>query len=125
MSAGNFVLSRYETNSPGLGGIIMPIKVQPETIALVVGGVNNDPPAGAADFPLRVSVSAGKSEHGVRPRKATLRFTGAAPAGYSGDDVTVPLLTPAIAAAAAAPGATGTYLASAVEVVSTSPESFR
>ena len=124
MSAGNFVTSRYETNSPGLGGIIMPIKVQPETILLTIAGVGNDPPAGAVDFPLRVSVSAGNSEYGVRPRKATLRFTGTPPTGYSGDDVTVPLLTPAMAAAAA-PGATGTYLLADVEVISTKPESFR
>jgi len=124
MSAGNFVTSRYETNSPALGGIIMPIKVQPETLLLTIGGVTNDPPAGAIDFPLRVSVSAGNTQYGVRPRKATLRFTGAPPTGYSGDDVSVPLLTPAMAAAAA-PGETGTYLSAAVEVMTTKPESFR
>lgn len=124
MSAGNFVTSRYETSSPGLGGVIMPIKVQPETILLTIAGVGNDPPAGAVDFPLRVSVSAGNSEYGVKARKATLRFTGTPPTGYSGDDVSVPLLTPAMAAAAA-PGATGTYLLADVEVISAKPETFR
>jgi hypothetical protein len=102
----------------------MPIKIQPETTFLTLGGVGNEPPAGAVDLPLRVSVSGSNSEYGVKPRKATLRFTDGAPTGYSGDDVTVPLLTPAIAAVAA-PGATGTYLLSDVEVISVKPESFR
>lgn len=124
MSAGIFEVSKYETNSPALGGIIMPIRVQPETIAAIIGGVSNAAPAGDVDVPLRVSVSAGNTEYGVKPRKAVLRFTGAAPADYSGDDVSIALLTPAIAAAAI-PGATGTYLGAAVEVISSRPESFR
>lgn len=126
MSAGVFELSKYETSSAGLGGIIMPIKVQPETLAAVVGGVTNAPPTGDVDFPLRVSVSATNGEYGVKPRKVTLRFTDQAdlPDGYSGQDVTIPLMTPA-AAAAALPGATGTYLTKAVTVVSIKPETFR
>ena len=126
MSAGAFILSRYETSSAALGGIIMPIKIQPETEALVIGGVTNTPPAGAVDFPLRVSVSATDGEYGVKPRKVTLRFTDPAdvPTGYSGQDVIVPLLTPA-AEAAAIPEAVGTYLTKAVKVISTKPEDFR
>lgn len=125
MSAGTFVTSRYETNSPGLAGAIMPIRVQPETILLTINGVGNDPPAGGSTLPLFVQVSASDNEYGVKPRKATLRFTSGAPTGYSGQDVSVPLLNPAIAAAAATPGATGTYLLADVEVVSTKPEDFR
>lgn len=125
MSAGTFITTRYETNSPGLNGAIMPIRVQPETTFLTIGGVGNEPPAGNATLPLRVSVSATDNEYGVKPRKVTVRFTSGAPTGYSGQDVTVPLLTPAIAAAAAIPGATGTYLLSDIEVVSTKPEDFR
>ena len=126
MSAGVFQLSKYETNSAALGGVIMPIKVQPETLAAVVGGVTNAPPAGGVDFPLLVSVSATKGEYGVKPRKVTLRFADQAdlPPGYSGQDVTIPLMTPA-AAAAALPGATGTYLTKAVTVVRVKQEDFR
>lgn len=124
MSAGEFLATRYETSSPGLGGVIMPIKVQPETVLLTIAGVGNDPPAGAVDFPLRVSVSAGNREYGVKARRVTLRFTDGGPTGYSGDDVTVPILTPAVAAVAS-PGATGTYLLANVEVISTQPETFR
>ena len=124
MSAGNFITSKYETSSPGLGGAIMPVRVQPETLFLTIAGVGNEPPAGAVSLPLRVSVSGGNSEYGVKPRRAVLRFTGTPPTGYSGDDVSVPLLTPAMAAAAV-PGATGTYLLADVEVISAKPESFR
>lgn len=126
MSAGEFELSKYETSSTALGGVIMPIKVQPETLAAVIGGVTNTPPAGAVDFPLRVTVSGSNGEYGVKPRKATLRFTDQAdlPTGYSGQDVTIPLMTPTIEAAAL-PGATGTYLTKAVTVVAVKSETFR
>lgn len=126
MSAGVFTISKYETNSPALGGVIMPIRVQPETLAAVIGGVANAAPTGDVDFPLRVSVSATDGEYGVKPRKVTLRFTDQAdlPDGYSGQDVTIPMMTPAIAAAAI-DGAAGTYLTKAVTVVSTKPEDYR
>lgn len=124
MSAGQFEISRYSTT--GLGVQIMPIRVQPETLAATIGGTSNDPPAGNTTLDLRVNVSAGNNAYGVKPRKATLRFTNQAalPAGYSGDDITIPVMTQATFDAWTL-GSTGTYLGSDVQVLSKLPERIR
>lgn len=126
MSAGTFVLRNYETSSPALGGAVMPIQIQPETEALFLGGVANAGSSTPSNLPLRVTVSNGAREHGVRPRRVTVRFTdqGSLPDGYSGDDITLPVLTTA-AAAAYIVGVSGQYLGSPVQVVSSGPETFR
>ena len=126
MSAGIFEIVGYETSDPDLGGVVMPIRVQPETLGLSIGGTANAASAAAIDFPLRVQVSAGNTEYGVKPRKVTLRFTDQAdlPDGYKGSDLVVPVMTPA-AFAAYTVGATGTYLSKAVQVVAKKAESYR
>jgi hypothetical protein len=111
MSAGSFDISRYETDA----GPIHPCRVQPETIALDIDGTANDAPAGAVDGQGSANMGGSRRRNGINARYVLLRFTGAAPAGYSGDDVRVPVLTPA-AFAAYTLGATGTYLGEAVEV---------
>lgn len=124
MSAGEFTQSRYEANTD-VGGGIYPIRVQPETLLLTLGGVANDPPAGASDQAIFARARKGTREYGVGARAVRLRFTGATPpAGYSGDEVTVPIMTPTLFAAAN-PGTVGVYLEAPVVVVSRLPERVR
>lgn len=124
MSAGVFVQSRYQSNAD-IGGGIYPIRVQPETLLLDIGGTVNNPPAGAANQPIFARARKGTREYGVGARAVRLRFdAGAEPTGYSGDEVVVPAMTPALFAAAT-PGATGTYLSAPVTVVSRLPERVR
>jgi len=119
MSAGTFKTSKYESNN----GLIYSVRIQPETEALEIGAETNDPPAGAVDAPVRAIVSGSRRQIGCKCRKATMKFTGAVPSGYkTNGTVTVPLLTPAMYAAASVPSATGTYLGSAVEVIFVTPE---
>lgn len=127
MSAGAFVLANYETDSIDLGTLVMPIRVQPETLeTLIIGGQANTEVAGPVTLPLRVSVSAGNTEYGVKPRKITIRFTDPAdlPEGYTGDDLIIPVLDPANYAAYGL-NDVGSYLGSPIQVVSKKPESFR
>lgn len=51
MSAGPFEIATYETSSLALGGVTMPIRIQPETRGLSIGGNGNDGGAAAPDFP--------------------------------------------------------------------------
>ena len=124
MSAGAFEISKYESTL--LGGAIMPVKLQQETIDMTIAGVANAPPADPVDLALFAQVSKGKREYGVGCRKVLIRFTDPAdlPDGYKGDDLYVPVLTEA-AAAAFIPGAIGTYLGSPIVVQSELPENKR
>lgn len=124
MSAGPFVITNYESTE--LTGSIMPCKVQPETLLLFAGGVANSGSASAITLPLRVNVSGGNQEYGVKPRKVTITFTdpGAIPAGYTGDDLVIPVMTQA-AYDAYLVGVSGTYLGSPIQIISRSPERAR
>lgn len=120
MSSGAFVYSRYELNN----GDIARIRVQPETLAANIGGVNAAP-AGAVTLPVTVRTSNGNRQFGIKPRTVTLKWTATVPDGYKeGSLVTIPLLTPTIYDALL-PGTAGTYLGVAVEVVGRSPERVR
>jgi len=117
MSAGVFERSRYQADY-GAGTAIHPIRIQPETAALVINSVTNDPPAGATTNPISCQVSRGRRSLGLHPRFVTVAFTATPPTGYAANQTyRIPLLTPTIAAEAVA-GATGTYLGVAIEVVS-------
>lgn len=124
MSAGEFEISKYQAT--GLGGAILPIKIQPETAALTIAGTANTAPADPVSLDLFAQVNKGRREYGVGVRKVLIRFTDPAniPAGYTGDDLYIPVLTPA-ASAAYVKGAAGTYLDSPVVVQSTIPENIR
>lgn len=124
MSAGNFDITFYE--STDLGGAIMIAKVQPETLLLFINGTANTAAAGPATIPLRIKVSGGNNEYGVKPRKVTIAFTDQAdlPDGYSGEELTIPVMTQA-AYAQYTVGSTGTYLGSPVQVISRIPERSR
>lgn len=121
MSAGAFVLSKYQRND----GEIHPIRVQPETLGLVVDGNNNDAPAGASTRRTLALIGKANGGYGVRPRKINVRFTGTVPTDYKVDQTyCIPAMQEAIWNAAIT-GATGTYLGQAIEVVSVSAESIK
>lgn len=121
MSAGTFTDSKYEAGN----GTIYNCRIQPETAACVLGGTANAAPAGAATSEVSARSSGSKRAYGVTMRSVVLRFTGAAPDGYSGDDVSIPILTPALFNAIIAKTTTGTYLGAAVRVISKSGEQVR
>lgn len=122
MSAGNFEDSKYEDNA----GRIYVIRIQPETRSLTDGTTANEPPAGDSDQPLRARARLGRKEYGLRARKVTIRFTGTLPTGYSGDDLSVPVLTPAAYNAyTATPNVTGTYLGAPIVILSGEGEKLR
>lgn len=74
MSAGSFESAFYEMSEEN-GGFVLRCRVQPETLAATVASTANA---------------------GVNMRYVTLGFTGAPPAGYSGDPVRIPVLDPAV-----------------------------
>ncbi len=120
MSAGRFEQSRYQSNR----GNIYRIRVQPETLALTVGGEANDPPAGAVDQESSARVSGGNNAIGVKARSVTLRWTGAVPTGYLANELLrVPILQESVWDNIDL-DATGTYLGSAVVVVGKSANAF-
>lgn len=118
MSAGPFITTRYQATN----GDIHPIRVQEETEDAIIDGVTNDPPTGSVTNRIRAKVSKNKGEYGISPTIITVRFTAPPPTGYSQNQTyRIPALTPAFAAAAA-DSATGTYLSTAIVVVSTISE---
>jgi len=101
MSSGAFIKSRYAADY-GAGTAIHPIRVQPETVSLVVATQDNDPPSGAVTNPISAVVSRGKRAKGLRPRLIALRAPATnPPTGYLPNGITVvPALNNAIYTAA-------------------------
>lgn len=121
MSAGAFQLSKYESD----GATVYPVRIQPETLALVINGVTNTAPAGAIDGEGSVRVSAGRRSFGVIPRKVTVKFGDNPPAGYlPRGRVSLPWLK-SDGFTNISRGQTGTYLGVAIEVVSRTSEQVR
>lgn len=121
MSAGAFLANgKYEADS----GTIYRIRVQPETVAANIGSANAVP-AGAVDGEGSARVGGGNRQIGIKARSVTVRFTATVPDGYAADRLLrIPILTPAVYDAIT-PGATGTYLGTAVVVVGKNPERVR
>lgn len=118
MSAGNFVRSRYESNS----GEVYPIRVQPETLLLTIGGSSNTAPAGAITAEVSARANGSRRTLGMNARTVTVAFTAAQPEGYAANStLTIPVLNPTFWDTITR-GATGTYLETAIEVVGKSPE---
>lgn len=87
MSAGPFLLSKYETDDAE----IRPIRIQPETLTVA----DNDPPAGGANGAF-VKISGSKRSYGIHPRKLTLsRTVGTADYGVAKTYARVVMLTKA------------------------------
>ena len=115
MSSGAFETAFYEMSEEN-GGFILRCRVQPETLAATIGGTANAGVAGPANAPGSATISQGRRTAGVNMRYVNLRWTSAPPTGYSPGTVKIPVLDPAVFADWTL-GATGTYLATAVEVV--------
>lgn len=123
MSAGIFEDSIYETNS----GALYPCRVQPETLAMTIDGTANAAPAGPVPAGVpSANMRGSRRQNGVTARYVSLKLPvgGTAPAGYSGDNVTVPVLT-AVLFAAIARTSTVVYLGATWNVAGTTPESIR
>lgn len=119
MSAGNFDRSKYVGDD---GVSIYPVRIQPETLALTLGGTANAAVAGAVTEKVSARVSGGRRTLGISCRKVRFQFTAEPPEGYeAGRVLTLPILQPALFQSIAK-GTTGTYLGVAVEVLGKTPE---
>lgn len=120
MSSGSFVLKRYQaTADPSK---YHPIRVQPETLALEIGGVTNAEPPGALNSYPSAQVSKGKRALGLNARMVSVTFDGAGPDGYKAQGtIRLPWLANA-SFGAIAKGQTGTYLGQPVTVAGKTPE---
>lgn len=123
MSAGAFDDTIYEANN----GAFYSARVQPETLALTVDGTANAGgagpiPAGSPSANMRGS----KSQNGVTARTVSLRLPngGTPPDGYTGDNLVVPILTPAVFDAISR-SSTVVYLGATWRVAGTSNEVVR
>ena len=120
MSFGSFRASKYELDN----GDIHPIRVQPETEALSIGGAN-DAPTGAISGQGSATVGKGIRENGIGARLVSLRWDGAPPTGYDPTGtIRLPILQKTLFDAISL-GDTGTYLGGTVVVVGKSPERIR
>jgi hypothetical protein len=119
MSAGAFSLSKYAADS----GTIHPVRIQPETLAALVGATANAAPSGAVTASaITARVTGGNRAYGVKARSLSFKFTAAPPAGYLTNQVyRIPILIKALYDGAGI-GTTGTYLGVATVVVGKSPE---
>lgn len=122
MSAGAFVLSKYEADYSATTQV-HPIRVQPETISASTTTVSNDAPIDDVTNPISAIVSKSNRGLGLKPRTIRIQFpmTGQ-PANYQpGGVTTIPALTKAFYASAVK-GATITYMTVQCTVVGRSPE---
>lgn len=121
MSAGAFVRTIYEDRAARFYNI----RLQPETLALVVNAVTNDPGAGPVDQPVSARARGSRRAIGATARKISVEFDpGMAPTGYSGDPVEIPILTPVVFDGIV-PGQVGTYLGAPITVISKTAEQLR
>lgn len=125
MSSGKFVKAQYKSGA----GLYHPIRIQPETLALVVGGEINAEPAGATlatKSKISVKVSGSRKSIGLHARRVRIQFGDVAadvPAGYKpGSTTTLPILDPAVYDGLTGTEA-GTYLGKPVVVTSLIDES--
>jgi hypothetical protein len=123
MSAGSFVPTKYQASDENGSGIYG-IRVQPETLALTINSVANDPPAGAITSRVAARTSGSRRAYGVHASKVTFRFV-TAPAGYKQDSpISLPLLNVDIREQAVF-GQAGVYLGVAIVVIGKSSEVIR
>lgn len=119
MSAGIFEIRKYLSTKTGQ---VHPIRVQPETLALTLGGNANGESAGALESPISAQVSQGTRSLGLNARTVTVTWVGAAPTDYkAGGTISLPWLDET-GFDALTKGVTGTYLATPVRVVGTREE---
>ena len=119
--AGKFSLTKYEMDV----GLIVPIRVQPETLGLSIGSVANTAPTEAVEAGLpSAKVSKGKNAMGIGARSVTVQFTGEKPDGIEGDTAKIPVLQKSVWEGYGITE-TGTYQGKAVKVIGKSSESVK
>jgi hypothetical protein len=113
MSSGVFTRAKYLADS----GTVNPIRVQPETLLLVIGGVTNSEPSGTISTGVPSAKVSGSSRSlGLSARLVRIQLT-ANLSGYKPNAViTLPWLNQATFGAIS-PNATGTYLGTACIVL--------
>jgi hypothetical protein len=114
MSAGAFENSFYTSTDLGT---VHPIRIQPETKGLTLGGVANDAPDGTAAILPSAVVSKGTKAFGINARTVSIQLTAALTGYKAGSVIRVPWLEDSTFAAIAPKVTTGTYLATACKVV--------
>lgn len=120
MSSGPFQRSFYELNN----GEIASIRVQPETLALSLGGGANTAPAGPATVPGSAVVSRGRRAAGINARLVRIQFD-TPPTGYKADSVIqLPWLQDTTFDNLQT-GDTGTYLGTPVTLIGKTAEAIR
>lgn len=122
MSSGIFSDSFYSSNELGS---VHPIRVQPETIALVLGGQANTAPAGTGAVGPSAQVSRGKRSIGINARTVSVRLTAALANYKAGSVISLPWLDNSTFAALTPKVTTGTYLATACILVGKTPETVK
>jgi len=80
MSKGSFIFARYQSSKLGT---VHPVRIQPETLTLVIAGLSNPQPA-AVNSRLEFKAGRGRGKLGLYTRMVYFRFLpGQAPPGYS------------------------------------------
>lgn len=124
MSAGVFVVRAYSADYDNTQN--HPIQIQPETLALEIGGVANGDAVGNINNPISAVVSKSMRSFGLNARRVTIKFAeGQEPEGYKpGGLITLPWLRPATFQRWPR-GTSGTYLGADINVISTRVEEAR
>lgn len=123
MSAGQFVISKYELND---GKGVQPIKIQPETLSFTYNATNNAPTADPITSGRYVYARGAAQQYGVKARRVTFKWVSAVPEGYDPNQrITIPILTEALWNDIEPGTATSTYLAATVQIISKTDERVR
>lgn len=118
MSAGQFERTKYVTDR----GQVIPIRLQPETLAATIEGVTNDPPSAGIDVGWpSAKVSGSRNSIGIHARYITCAWT-TAPAGYDDRQLFKLVIPQQVLFDSIARDETGTYLGGNFKVVSTTKE---
>ena len=123
MSQGSFQIVNYGSNKLST---VHPIRIQPETLTLTIGGITNSAPVGSAVLPS-AQVSQGKRKKGLNARTVTFKFApGSELTGYKPESpITLPWLQNNAAFNGAFAGQTGSYQGADIVVVGTANETAR
>lgn len=118
MSAGPFQTGVYQAD----GGDFHRIRVQPETLALVIDSNTNDEASGTINSDFAAQSSRSRRSYGLHARVVRIKFTGDVPEGYKPESpIQLPWLVPGTYASLRA-GQTGSYLGQAIELIGKTPE---
>ena len=123
MSQGRFEIVNYGSNKLAT---VHPIRIQPETLTLTIGGITNSAPIGSAILPS-AQVSQGKRKKGLNARSVTFKFAvGSAPVGYKPESpISLPWLQNNAAFNGTFAGQEGSYQGADIVIVGTSNETAR